>query len=760
MKLVKIVTLILFTGVFANLNAQNGATGSWKVHLPFQTASTLTADNHRIYVGGPSGIFTYGIDDRELELWDKSRGLASLSVNVLKYSPDLDVLMIVYQNADIDLIKNGVIYNLPDIARKQMVGEKRISHIYFNGQYAYLSGSLGIIVVDILKREIKDSYTNIGPAATTVEVNGCTIYHDSIYAATHKGILRASIHSPNLADYNYWSLFKSSSKSKLIHTYNNKLFAEVDTVMYTFTSSGATFLRDGITRSNYDISDNFGNLIISQNDGITIFWKENPDISIKIDLDNPVRSITGTNKQLLFLSYYQNGLNYANTFTGQIDSDIHPNGPVAISGADICTDGNDVYVAGGNPESWYLGYNFNLYYKYSNGLWSSCVTKQCALDTASDIVAIASNSITNKLYLGSFGRGLYEKDEVTQEVKAYNETNSSLGRPPSDINRPLNISGLKVDPNGNLWVSNYGSSSPLSVLTPEGNWKNFTFPGALGNQNSLTDIDIDNSGYKWVVAVRSVGLLVFDDNGTIDNTADDRYRVLKQGAGNGGLPSNDVLCATKDRDGEIWVGTQAGLAVVFDPANVFEGSEAAQVIIGTGSNAAYLLGNAYINCITVDGGNRKWIGTKTGVWLLSPDGNKTIANFTEDNSPLISNNVLDIAINPVTGEVVMITDKGLISYFGDGTEGADKHGDVFVFPNPVRHDFAGVVSIRGLPEKANVKITDITGALVYETVSNGGMATWNGRNFNGTRVATGVYLVFTSNKDGSDNLASKILFIN
>lgn len=195
---------------------------------------------------------------------------------------------------------------------------------------------LGIIVVDLLKREIKDSYTNIGPAATALEVNACTIYHDSIYAATHKSILRASIHSPNLADYNYWS-----GKSRVIHAFNDKLFAEVDTVMFTFTSTGASFLRDGIARNNYDISDNFGNLVISQSDGVTIFWKDNPGISTKIDLDNPIRSIIGTNKQLLFLSYYQNGLNYANTFTGQIDSEYLPNGPVAISGADICTNGNE-----------------------------------------------------------------------------------------------------------------------------------------------------------------------------------------------------------------------------------------------------------------------------------------------------------------------------------------------------------------------------------------------------------------------------------
>ena len=756
----KIITLILFTGVLGNLYAQNGATGSWKVHLPFQTATTLTTDGQKVYVGGPSGLFTFGVQDNALEIWDKSKGLASLSINVVKYNSALDLLMIVYQNADIDLIKNGLIYNLPDIARKQITGEKRINHIFFYDKYAYLSGTLGIIVVDLEKLEVKDSYTNIGPLASAIDVTSCTIYHDSIYATSNEGILRAYINSPNLADYNYWSLFKASSRSNLIHTFQDKLYLEIDTVMYTFSSTGASVFRDGQARTNYDITENFGNLIVSQSDGVSILWKDNPSQPVFIGLDNPTKAITGYNRQFIFLSYYKNGLNFSNTYVGGITSNIYPNGPVGISGADISTNGTDIYVAGGNPKSWYLGYNFNLFYKYSNGIWSSCVTKQCGLDSASDIVAIASNPVTNKLYLGSFGRGLYEKDEATQEIKAYNESNSSLGRPPSNINRPLNISGLKVDQNGNLWVSNYGSASPLSVLTPEGNWKSFTFQSALGNQNSLTDIDVDNNGYKWVVAVRSVGLLVFDDNGTIDNTADDRFRVLKQGAGNGGLPSNDVVCVTKDRDGEIWVGTQAGLAVVFDPSNVFDKAEASQIIIGTGTNAAYLLGNSYINSITVDGGNRKWIGTTAGVWLLSPDGNKTIANFTEENSPLISNNVLDIAINPITGEVMMITDKGLISYFGDGSEGGEKHGDVFVFPNPVQHNFSGVISIRGLPEKANVKITDITGALVYETVSNGGMATWNGRNFNGLKAATGVYLVFTANKDGSDTMVSKILFIN
>jgi hypothetical protein len=172
------------------------------------------------------------------------------------------------------------------------------------------------------------------------------------------------------------------------------------------------------------------------------------------------------------------------------------------------------------------------------------------------------------------------------------------------------------------------------------------------------------------------------------------------------------------------------------------------------------LGTEVINDIAVDGANRKWIASNNGVWLIEEDGSKVIRHFSTSNSPLLSNTVKSIGINGKSGEVFFGTEKGIISYRSDATEADDVHGKVTVFPNPVRENYNGPITINGLPADATVKITDIAGRLVYEMVADGGTAVWNGKGFNGKRPATGIYLIFTANKEDEDALVSKLLIVN
>ena len=218
----------------------------------------------------------------------------------------------------------------------------------------------------------------------------------------------------------------------------------------------------------------------------------------------------------------------------------------------------------------------------------------------------------------------------------------------------------------------------------------------------------------------------------------------------------------EDLDGDIWVGTDQGIVVYYYPENVFEDSDfhAQRIILTIGDVTQYLLNTEMITAIAIDGANRKWLGTKSsGVYLVSENGTEEIHHFTEGNSPLLSNQINDIGINHETGEIFFATDKGLISYRGSATMGSDEFRDVYVYPNPVRENYDGDITIRGLVSDVNVKITDISGNIVYETTAEGGQATWNGKNFSGSRVSTGIYLVFCSNDDGSKTYITKLLFI-
>jgi len=287
------------------------------------------------------------------------------------------------------------------------------------------------------------------------------------------------------------------------------------------------------------------------------------------------------------------------------------------------------------------------------------------------------------------------------------------------------------------------------------------------NQNKIglffDDLIIDQFNQKWGVIGRSGGLFVYDENNTISDPSDDQYRTIKNTVGQGNLPSMEVYSIAEDLDGEIWVGTDKGIGVFYNPSAIFSGNnfDAQQILITEGEYGQYLLSEEKIKCITIDGANRKWIGTeKSGVFLISGDGMEEILHFTTNNSPLFSDDIYDITINPTSGEVFIGTGKGLISYRSDATKGATTQSTTKVFPNPVRETYNGIISISGLVTGANIKITDIDGNLVFEDFAKGGQASWNGKNKNGDRVSTGVYLVFSTDINGVEKIVSKILFIH
>jgi hypothetical protein len=174
-----------------------------------------------------------------------------------------------------------------------------------------------------------------------------------------------------------------------------------------------------------------------------------------------------------------------------------------------------------------------------------------------------------------------------------------------------------------------------------------------------------------------------------------------------------------------------------------------------------LLEKEIITAIAVDGANRKWFGTKSsGVFLTSADGETELEHFTTENSPLLNNEITDIAVNQKSGEVFIGTISGLISYMGEATEANDEFSDVYVYPNPVRETYEGPIVVKGLVNDTDVKITDISGNLVYKTTSLGGQAIWDGKNLNGNRCKTGVYLVFLSDALGEKTKVTKLMFIH
>ena len=315
---------------------------------------------------------------------------------------------------------------------------------------------------------------------------------------------------------------------------------------------------------------------------------------------------------------------------------------------------------------------------------------------------------------------------------------------------------------GNLWGAKSHSYFPLFCKTNQDEWIGFSLSFVVNQTTEIGEVIIDNYGQKWGIRTSS-GLFVYNNNNTLSDKSDDQFTKITIGVGNGNLPHNSVYCLANDLEGNIWAGTREGICVFYSPSSVFSGYDfdAQQIIVEENGFGQYLLNSEIVYTIAIDGGNRKWIGTLgSGLFLLSEDGTEEIFHFTTENSPLLSNSILDIEINHETAEVFIATDKGLMSFRSDATQSV-QHPDLLnIFPNPVRESYNGIITINGFSYKSNVKITDVSGNLVFETNSEGGTAVWNGADINNNRVSTGVYLILSSDRSGEEKAIGKILFIH
>ena len=285
------------------------------------------------------------------------------------------------------------------------------------------------------------------------------------------------------------------------------------------------------------------------------------------------------------------------------------------------------------------------------------------------------------------------------------------------------------------------------------NWSSIAIPNNL----SKTGIDkfiINNQQQAWMIAPINQGIYIYQSK---DVFPTEMWRQLTTGQSNGNLPSMHVTSLATDKLGSIWVGTDNGIGIfncgdiANSPCNAY-----LPIVNNNGFNG-YLFQKETVECITVDGANRKWIGTQNGVWLLSEDGINILEHFSKSNSPLPADTVLQISIAPKSGEVFFNTNNGMVSYRGTATEAVSAQNNIQIFPNPIPPSFNGQVAIRGLVENAIVKITDLTGKLLYQTPALGGQAVWNTRTLDGRKVATGIYLVFVRDISGNEKGVGKIV---
>ncbi|MEO0403622.1 MAG: two-component regulator propeller domain-containing protein, partial [Bacteroidota bacterium] len=439
-------------------------------------------------------------------------------------------------------------------------------------------------------------------------------------------------------------------------------------------------------------------------------------------------------------------------------------GPDSNNARRIDAYNDNIWVAGGGVDViWANRFEKDGFFGLVNDQWNIIPPPEGenGLGSVNDVMdAAVDPTNNNRVFFGSWEEGLIEvRNGQFQTI--YNQDNSEL-KVRTGTEDFVGVAGVDFDVDGNLWITNTFSTNPLVLLTAGGNFVPMTFGNVIDEETLVGDIMVASNNYIWMILPRGNGLVVRDVGETIADPSDDNFRKLINEEGQGGLPTNEVFCVEEDIDGEVWVGTDQGIAVYYAPQSIFnsENFDAQQILITQDGNVQILLETEEVTCIEIDGANRKWVGTRgSGVFLFSPDGLEQIAHFTESNSPLLSNNVADIALNQRNGEVFFATELGISSYQGTATNFDQEINEITVFPNPVDPGFDGVITIDGLAYQSDVKIADLAGNAVFSGTSLGGRVVWDGTNFNGDKVSTGVYLVFASRDDGSATNVAKIAIV-
>jgi ligand-binding sensor domain-containing protein len=771
MRLILLISFILTSYL---IQAQIGIE-QWREHLPFYKTIAVTEGNNRIYCATPFSLFYYDRDEDALGRMSTVTGLSDVNISAIGYDKNTNYLIVAYENANIDLVYKGQIINISDIKRKSIVGSKRINKIIFRNSLVYLACDFGIVVLDPSRREIKDTYY-IGPEGKSIAINDLD-YDDSLfYAATSEGVYTASVNENNLSNYAFWHkdlvLESPNASYNCIAVHSSGLYVSIkgiinntDSVLVKQNNQWNRF--SGVPVGNVVLIKSYGDTIIFAQEYSFKYFYNNMSESFKVytygEVGPKPNDIILDHRHKFWIADRSESLVY--NYSGWNYRFYQPSGPAFKDAYSMSSSSDQIWVAGGGIEGdWSQSYAKKGIYNFKDQDWSSYNKKNLdVFDSITDVLKIAINPANeNEIFIGSWGKGIIQMRD-NKVINVFNDKNSSLSQA---VNYPgfIGVAGMAYDLNNYLWVTNTTNSNSLSFMRPDGYWQALSLSPYITTQ-AVGDLVIDDMGQKWIIIPRGGGIIVYNDNNTPETPYDDRKTKITAADNQGKLPSMGIYSLAKDKEGSIWVGTDKGVAVFYSPEMVFSGDnfDAQQIYVEQEGITQYLLESEVVTTIAIDGADRKWFGTKNaGVFLMSKDASEQIYHFTRENSPLLSNNIYSIGIEPESGEVFFGTENGIISFRSTATEAPDYQPEesITIFPNPVRPNYNGLIAIKGLVENASIKITDTYGNLVYETTALGGQAVWNGKNFSGERVATGVYLVFSSDDiTGEQTATGKILFI-
>ena len=776
------ILIIMLLSAFAAFSQT--AIGSFQAHAAMHSFSTVAVDATTVYAATDNGLMlleksSISEGNPETSSWTKVDGLSDIDIVKIFFSKEHNALIIFYINGNIDVIKNDQIVNIRDVKDKSLTGSKHLQVCRELDGRMYLVYPFGIVILDLGDMVITDTWftkrENTQFTPTDITLGG-----QRFYISTTEGVFSVAENSPVINDFSQWDRISSQNVS-FLSAVADRVFAVKVADEYDPDAQDSLLLFTGNNWENTGkyyksiryMSSQHDTLLLCYWDAVELLnpqaerlflaswyedWGTPNNMEAVLDGDNiwvadRVFGLVQNNMTYFFHRFFTN----SGPFADYVESITSCNGVVAVT-----------HGSRKGSSSYAPGYKYPAISWLQNGEWQFRSAEFLTFDpnqNTYDLNRVAVNPKDETEWaVASWGNGVFKcRDQMP--VSHYNAANSGLD---SASSGKTLVSALQYDAKGNLWMTNSSCPNMLKMLEPNGTWHSYNVTsGVLSSSYDgivAEHLLIDSRGYKWVNFPRAgvrYNLIAFTDNGTYDNKGDDRLARIDMNAA-AEVNSSTVYCMAEDLDGEIWIGTDKGVKVIYYPSKVFNGGVYPRnILLEQDGYVSVLLEFEEVTAIAVDGANRKWIGTnKAGVFLMSENGQEQLQHFTAEDHPLFSNQIVDINVNQFTGEVFFATSKGLVSYKGTATGGFETYEDLPVYPNPVPHGYTGAVAVNGLKSNSLCKITDSSGKLVWQGYSDGGQLVWYCKDHHGNRPATGVYYVMASDETGKERMVTKFVFIN
>lgn len=786
----------------------------------------LVDAKEKVYFVSSRRLYSFDKETDEMYSYTTRNKLSDTNVSLVRYNPEGGYLFIGYANGNIDLLHdNGRIVNLSDILDAELSHDKSINDVDFAGDRIYVATAFGLVVFDARKNQVVESgiydvpFRYITVAGNNIVAfvpvqsskpaySGQTVVspiserHNSI-EKFHPFTIGSPVGLEGLGNGSFITCLQGSGlylvelaadgseiKSRtplgvvpvqpLTKAADGSVTAVTDSHIVRLDNAGGIASKTAIPAElkgqllsfHTDLSSLWG----GDRDGIANYRLDGSSLTVLRDKAAP-QNVSSVN-EVGFLTgsadgsrIYVSNIGHTRIRKG-IGSD---NGPDVVQLTDVIADGKlydaAVFEASADKAD-------SRKYQTQN--------RSTRMYGGPERIAVDPDN-PDRYYIANFIEGVYVV-ENNEEIAKFNSSNMPTYCYWGSQSEPGAVSfDVSFDPEGNLWVGNwifddnkYRTYSPYVMLPKEklkdpssvriSDWKQSAHLGRVTGNKDMVSVFSHRANLIFTLDSDYEGpISVINTGKNFSDTSDDRYYSLsgiRDQDGNTVSPTY-WICAREDRNGRIWFGSSQGIYEITNPAAVLDPSftfTRLKVPRNDGTNYAdYLLESEQINDIAVDASNRKWVATQnSGVYLVSENGDAILENFNTDNSPLPSNTVTAVYCDPASNVVYVGTPYGLLSYNSTSAPPAQDYSDVYAYPNPVKPDYAGPITIKGLMDNSLVKIADAAGNVFFQTRSDGGMAVWDGRNANGERVRSGVYFVYASqNENGSSSgVVTKILVVN